>query len=403
MDVCVENVFPAVAMPFNPFHEGAREENGRPADASRSGAIPNIVHVAVDAFFASVERALDPKLRGKPVLVGRGVVVSASYEATLCGVEAGMAFDEALRICPHAMVAPGNYEHYADFAERVRRILENYATTVEAAALDDFYLDFSGMQRRYADYEATLRCVQADVLERTGLSVSIGAARTRVVASLASRLAGPRGLRVIAAGTEDEFLAPLPVQELCGIGHPRARAFAERGIATLGQLRLVPRASLEAAFGEAIGRKVWEGARGRDGREPTQPATSKPVSREASIERGTTEAEFLGGLIEYLSERIAATLRERGRRASTIGLRIRYADQFTASQTARLTRPTHDPRELRSEASELLAELFARRVPVVSVEVSVTNLEEFPGRAALDGCDVAEKVAQHAAPLQRTA
>jgi len=375
MDVCVENVFPAVAMPFNPFHEKEREEKGRGADTPRSKAIPNIVHVDVDAFFASVEQVLNPKLRGKPVLVGRGVVASASYEAKMCGVKTAMTFRDALRICPKALVVPGQYEHYADFAERVRRILETYTPAVETAALDDFYLDFAGTERLYPDYEAALRRVQAEVLEQTGLSVSVGAARTKVVASIASRLERPRGFRMIAPGTEEDFLTPLPVEKLHGIGHVHASMLAERGIATIGELRLVPRAALEAAFGEVIGGQIWERARGLDGREVMMPSTPKSVSRETTIEGGTIDTEFLGGLIEYLSERIGSTLREYGRQARTIGLRIRYIDQFSAHQTIRIARPTNDERELLAEAKELFAKLFTRRVAVRLVGVNVTNLE----------------------------
>src|SRR4029077_13628505 len=129
---------------------------------AKSARIPNIVHVDVDAFFASVEQVLNPKLRGKPVLVGRGCVASASYEAKSHGVTTAMGFREALRVCPQAIVVPGQYEHYADFAERVRRIPEPYTPAVETAALDDFYLDFAGTQRLYPDYEATLRRLQAE-------------------------------------------------------------------------------------------------------------------------------------------------------------------------------------------------------------------------------------------------
>jgi DNA polymerase IV len=378
MDVCVENVFPAVAMPFNPFHEDAREEkNLKPEGMSYSsgGKIPNIVHVDVDAFFASVEQVLNPKLRGKPVLVGRGVVASASYEAKMCGVKTAMTFRDALRICPKAIGVPGQYEHYADFAERVRRILETYTPAVETAALDDFYLDFAGTERLYPDYEAALRRVQTEVLEQTGLSVSVGAARTKVVASIASRLERPRGFRMITPGTEEDFLTPLPVEKLHGIGHVHAGMLAERGIATIGELRLVPRAALEAAFGEVIGGQIWERARGLDGREVMMPSTPKSVSRETTIEGGTIDTEFLGGLIEYLSERIGSTLREYGRQARTIGLRIRYVDHFSAHQTVRITRPSNDERELLAEAKELFAKLFTRRVAVRLVGVNVTNLE----------------------------
>jgi DNA polymerase-4 len=303
------------------------------------------------------------------------VVASASYEAKACGVKTAMTFRDALRLCPKALVVPGQYEHYADFAERVRRILETYTPAVETAALDDFYLDFAGTERLYPNYEAALRRVQSDVLEQTGLSVSVGAARTKVVASIASRLERPRGFRMIAPGTEEDFLTPLPVEKLHGIGHVHAGMLAERGIATIGELRLVPRAALEAAFGEVIGGQIWERARGLDGREVMLPSTPKSVSRETTIEGGTIDTEFLGGLIEYLSERIGSTLREYGRQARTIGLRIRYVDHFSAHQTVRLTRPSNDERELLAEAKDLFAKLFTRRVAVRLVGVNVTNLE----------------------------
>src|SRR5437016_339803 len=351
------------------------EKNLGPNGPSYSVRIPNIVHVDVDAFFASVEQVLNPELRGKPVLVGRGCVASASYEAKFLGVKTAMGFREALRICPQAIVVPGQYEHYADFAERVRRILETYTPAVETAALDDFYLDFAGTGRLYPDYEATLRRLQSEIFARTGLSVSIGAARTKVVASIASRLERPRGFRMIAPGEEETFLTPLPVEKLHGIGHVHAGALAERGIATIGQLRQVPKPALQAAFGEAIGLQIWERARGLDGREVLLPSTPKSVSRETTIEGGTIDTEFLGGLIEYLSERIGSTLREYGKQARTLGLRLRYVDYFSAHQAVRLIKPTNDERELLSAAKEMFGKLFTRRVAVRLAGVSVTNLE----------------------------
>jgi len=367
--------------PETPQTETAAEKNPWSAWAwlgmckTSSRKIPNIVHVDVDAFFASVEQVLNPKLRGKPVLVGRGCVASASYEAKFRGVKTAMSFREALRICPKAIVVPGQYEHYADFAERVRRILEEYTPAVETAALDDFYLDFAGTERLYPDYEAALRRLQAEIRSRTGLSVSVGAARTKVVASIASRLERPRGFRMIAPGEEETFLTPLPVEKLHGIGHVHAGALAERGIATIGQLRQVPKPALQAAFGEAIGQQIWERARGLDGREVLLPSTPKSVSRETTIEGGTIDTEFLGGLIEYLSERIGSTLREYGKQARTIGLRIRYVDHFSAHQTVRISKPTNDERELLAAAKDLFGKLFTRRVAVRLVGASVTNLE----------------------------
>jgi DNA polymerase-4 len=376
--------------PETPQTETAAEKNPWSAWAwlgmckNSSRKIPNIVHVDVDAFFASVEQVLNPKLRGKPVLVGRGCVASASYEAKFCGVRTAMSFREALRICPKAIVVPGQYEHYADFAERVRRILETYTPAVETAALDDFYLDFAGTERLYPDFPGTLRRLQMEILKRTGLGVSVGAARTKVVASIASRLERPRGFRIVAPSEEESFLTPLPVEKLHGIGHVHAGMLAERGVATIGQLREVPKLALQAAFGEVIGQQIWERARGLDGREVSTasrspitglPSTPKSVSRETTIEGGTIDTEFLGSLIEYLSERIGSTLREYGKQARTTGLRIRYVDQFSAHQTVRLGKPTNDERELLATAKDLFDKLFTRRVAVRLVGVSVTNLE----------------------------
>ncbi len=407
MNTCVENVFPTpppVAQGLNPATFSDEPQPDTPAQKScgpssaslgtSSGPrytnpvkrdiggvqeanyrIPGIVHVDVDAFFASVEQVLNPRLRGKPVLVGRGVVASASYEAKFRGVRTAMSFRDALRICPKAVVVPGQYEHYADFAERVRRILETYTPAVETAALDDFYLDFAGTERLYPDYEAALRRLQAEVAGRTGLSVSVGAATTKAVAAVASRLERPRGFRMIAPGEEETFLAPLPVEKLHGIGHTHATTLGERGITTIGELRQVPRPVLEAAFGEVIGRQIWERARGLDGREIMMPATPKSVSRETTIEGGTIDTEFLGGLVEYLSERIGSTLREYKKQARTIGLRLCYADSFSAHRAERLPQPTNDERALLDAAMALFEKLFTRRVAVRFIGVSVTNLE----------------------------
>ncbi|HMI51897.1 MAG TPA: DNA polymerase IV [Candidatus Saccharimonadales bacterium] len=385
MEACLENVLtvpPQIADRLEQ-QEVAAKPLPRPSSLSswwglrkeRTAPLPHIVHVDVDAFFASVEQVLNPRLRGKPVLVGRGVVASASYEAKFRGVRTAMTFREALRICPTAIVVPGRYEHYADYAERVRRILESYTPAVETAALDDFYVDFRGTERLYPDYEAMLRQLQNEIRERTGLTVSMGAAQTKVVASIASRLERPRGFHIVAPGTEEMFLTPLPVERLHGIGHTHAATLHERGITTIGELRRVPKLALQAAFGETIGEQIWERSRGLDGREVLLPSTPKSVSRETTIEGGTIDTEFLGGLIEYLSERIGSTLREYGKQARTIGLRLRYIDHFTAQQTMGLARPSNDERQLLAAATGLFRELFARRVAIRHIGLNVTNLE----------------------------
>jgi DNA polymerase-4 len=336
---------------------------------------PCIVHVDVDAFFASVEQVLDSHLRGKPVLVGRGVVASASYEAKARGVKTAMTFRRALELCPNAIVVPGQYEHYADFAERIRRILETFTPAVEAAALDDFYLDFTGTGRLYPDFPATLRRLQRRVLDETGLGVSVGAATSKLVASVASRLKRPRGFGIVPPGAEEEFLAPLPIEKLHGIGYAHAETLRERGIETIGQLRAVPLEALEATFGQVIGRQFRERARGLDPREVVAPPEPKSISRETTVEGGTIDLEFLGALIEYLSERIGSTLRAHGRQARTLALRLRYTDAYSVARSMKLAPPTNDEKVLLAAAMEIFRALFTRRVALRFVGISVTNLE----------------------------
>jgi DNA polymerase-4 len=340
-----------------------------------AGRTPKIVHVDVDAFFASVEQVLDPRLRGKPVLVGRGVVASASYEAKARGVRTAMSFREARRLCPDAIVVAGQYEHYADYAARIERILGDFTPAVEAAALDDFYLDFTGTDRLYPDFAGVLRRVQQRIERELGVSVSVGAATSKLVASVASRLERPRGFRIVPPGAEEEFLAPLPVEKLHGIGHTHAATLRERGIRTAGELRRVPLEALVAAFGEVAGRQFWERARGLDPREVHAPAVPKSVSRETTIEGGTIDVEFLGALLEYLGERVGSTLRRHGRQARTLALRLRYTDFYSAARAARLQPPTNDEKRLLAAALELFRALFTRRVALRFVGVSVTNLE----------------------------
>jgi DNA polymerase-4 len=343
-----------------------------PAMDSRT---PRIVHVDVDAFFASVEQVLDPRLRGKPVLVGRGVVASASYEAKARGVRTAMSFRDARRLCPEAVIVAGQYEHYAEFAARIGRILEDFTPAVEATALDDFYLDFTGTARLYPDFPGTLRRVQQRVAEETGLGVSVGAATSKLVASIASRLQRPRGFRIVPPGTEEEFLAPLPVEKLYGVGHVHAAMLAERGIATIGELRAVPLEALTAAFGAALGAQLYERARGRDPREVLAPPLPKTISRETTIEEGTIDLDFLTALVEYLAERIGATLRAQSRQARTLTLRLRYADFYSAARSAPLAPPANDDKRLLAAALALLEALFTRRVALRFVGLSVTNLE----------------------------
>ena len=335
---------------------------------------PDIVHVDVDAFFASVEQLLDPRLRGRPVLVGRGVVASANYEAKSRGVRTAMSIRDARRICPDAVLVPGRYENYADYASRVRRVLDDFTPAVETAALDDFYLDFAGTARIYPDLTTTLHRLQERVFDATSLGVSVGAGTTKLVAAIASRLHRPRGFLVVPPGIEEEFLAPLEIEKLHGIGHAHATTLRDRGIQTIGQLRRLPTDALVAVFGEVIGHQLYDRARGLDPRPVAEPAAPKSISRETTIEGGTIDLEFLDALLEYLAERVGATLRAGGRAARTLTLRLRYMDSFSAARSVPLALPTSDDKSLLETARELLRALYMRRVAVRFLGIGVTNL-----------------------------
>jgi DNA polymerase-4 len=341
--------------------------------ARPASAIPHIAHIHVDGFFASVEQAIHPKYRGKPVVVGRNGVISASYEAKLLGIATGMPINQALALCPGAIILPGHYDRYAEYAERVRAILESACPAVDPDAHHGFYLNFFGSTHLRHDFPGTLRRLQLEILKVTGLSVSIGAAKSKVVAAIASRLERPRGLRIVAPETESALLPSLPVEALDAINNIDAPGLRKRGISTVAELRRVPLHSLESAYGDAIGRQIWYSARGLDGRPTVSSSGSPALSREAIINAGTTDAEFLATLTQYLCERIANALRGSHRQARTLNLRILYVVQFSASQSLRLPIPANDARQLLASARSLLQSLFTRRIPVHSLTISVTT------------------------------
>src|SRR5882724_10549275 len=324
MEACGEAVSPA----GDPV---CLTKNGRMLKSRRAvtgaGGDSHVVHVRMDGFFAAVEQVMRPKFAGRPVLVADRVVVSASYEAKFLGIKVGMAIADALTFCPSAIVLPGRYDRYAEYAERVRAISEIFTPVVEADAHHGFYLDFCGSEHVWQDFHGTIRRLQLEILKHTGLSVSVGAGRTRAVAAIASRIEQPRGIRIVAWGTDDAFLGTLPVEALGSIGMVDAAKLRERGISTMAELRRVPLASLEAAYGEALGRQIWKNSRGIDVRGASRSTTvqslsSPSLSREICVEGCAEGAGCLGLLTEYVCRRISSALTATNRRARTIGLRI---------------------------------------------------------------------------------
>ena len=244
----------------------------------RATAHPHIAHIRIHGFFAAVEQSLRPRLRGRPVVVGGNTVNCGSPEASASGIGPGMAVERALAMCPAVNVVPARPEHYAEYTERLRAILESFTPAVDPDANHGFYLNFFGSAHLQGDFSGTLRRLQLEILKLTGLSVSIGAAKSKIASAVASRLQIPGNIRSVDPGTEAAYLAPLPVEALDGLHAIAGRSLRARGIATIGELRRVPLAALEFAFGEPLGRQVWRSARGLDDSPKTKPLAAFPRS-----------------------------------------------------------------------------------------------------------------------------
>jgi DNA polymerase-4 len=339
----------------------------------------DILHVDVDAFFASVEQALDPRLRGKPVIVGgnaneRSVAASASYPARAFGVRNGMPLAQARRLCPEAVFLPANFEAYLEFSERVRELLLRFAPRVEPASLDDFYLDFTGCRPLHGRPFQAAERMKAVVLAETRLSVTAAVAANKLVAKVASDLAKPDGLIEVWRGCEAAFLRPLPVGRLPGVGPSTEEALRKFNLVTIGQVAEIPPASLEEMFG-AWGVALGERARGRDA-SPVIPEAARPksIGRESTFPQDTSDRAEVRAMLYSLTERAARQLREEGLLARCVTVRVRYADFQTVTAARTLPALTDQDKVFYEIALEQVERLMIRRMQIRLVGVTLSAL-----------------------------
>ncbi|MBK9034018.1 MAG: DNA polymerase IV [Myxococcales bacterium] len=379
---------------------------------------PRICCLDLDTFFVSVERLLDPSLVGQPVVVGaspgqRGVVTACSYEVRALGVRSGMAIAEAVRLAPDAIYLPTRHGVYAPYAGRVREVLALHTPSVQTASIDEFYLDFTGCERLYhragdvdgdATIERTLREICARIKREVGLPASVGIGVTRAIAKIASGVAKPAGVRLVRAGAERGFLAPLPVRKFPGIGPVTEERLRRAGVATLGELVALPPGPTRARFGGLVDLIAAELAGevgawiGRDRpaflEHDPEGATGGSISNERTFahdvgDRGAVERQLLA-----LVERVCWRARGRGVRARTVTLRLRWADFVTVTRGRTLPATNHDPDVwacVRALAAAAQAERPGARVRLVGVKLSglvvATQLElplDAPARAPVD-------------------
>jgi DNA polymerase-4 len=343
---------------------------------------PLFIHVDLDAFFASVEQLLNPRLRGRPVAVGSGVVASASYEARARGVRNGMPLARARRLCPALAVLPGRHDVYRCFADALWTLLRRRAPAVETH-LDEAFADFSGTEAAFPDPAALARDLKEAAFRETGLRVTVGAARTRLLAKLAAASVKPDGLRVLAPDEEDAFLAPLPVEELPGVGPRTAALFRDLNLRTVADLRGLPRETLIRLLGRPGG-ALYDRARGRDTRPLRAGEIPRSVSRETSLEAPTADPRILEPLLSYLLDRALGAIRRADLRARTLTVRLGYADG-PEEEVSESAGPTASAAELQPRARALLARLHRRRVALRRLGVALSRLVPDAGQLELFG------------------
>jgi DNA polymerase-4 len=337
-----------------------------------------IVHIDLDAFFVSVEQALAPGLRGKPVVVGgrpdrRGVVASASYEARVFGIRAGMPLSQAYRLCPQAIFLQGSFPAYRDASKKFMAILADFSPCLEPAGLDEAYLDITGCEAYGTPHQLAL-CIKERVKKELKLIASVGVAGCKVVAKIASDLGKPDGLVEVAAGQEKEFLAPLPVASLPGVGKKTEQSLKALGIKTIGQLTALPSETIKNRLG-AAGMMIYHYANGTDNRGVEPPGEAKSISRETTFAEDTLDRAFLQAILRYLCERVGAELRQEGKHARTTTLKLRYADFETITRRFSTEEATDADEVIFAGAVKLLDQALARNRKLVRlIGVGVSNL-----------------------------
>lgn len=327
-----------------------------------------ILHVDMDAFYASVEQRDQPELRGRPVIVGgtaegRGVVCAASYEARTFGVHSAMPAATAVRQCPHGVFIAPRMDHYANISARIREIFHQFTPLVEPLSLDEAFLDVTGSQPLFGDPVSIGRQVKSAIRDQLDLVASVGVAPNKFLAKIASDLEKPDALVVVDPDGIQEFLDPLPIGRLWGVGKVTNRAFEKLGIRTIGNMRALDQATMVELFGEQ-GAHLWNLARGIDDRSVVPDQRAKSISHETTFARDISDSEVIRAWILELCDQLGRRLRRNDLRASKVHLKVRFADFKTITRSITLPNPTNVTREVHTAAERLFQERVTLRLPI---------------------------------------
>ncbi len=338
-----------------------------------------ILHVDMDAFYASVEERDRPELVGRPVVVGgtpegRGVVAAANYIAREYGVHSAMPASTAKRLCPHAVFLRPQMSHYAECSAQIREIFEKYTPLVEPLSLDEAFLDVTGSEALHGPATKIALDIKTEIKSSLRLVASVGVAPNKFLAKIASDLEKPDALVVVDPKEIQDFLDPLPVTRLWGVGRVASRVFDSLGIRTIRQLRDLSIERLEQRFGNG-GRHLWELARGIDDRVVTPEREAKSISHEKTFARDIRDADVLRAWALELSEQVACRVRRIGLKARTVNIKVRFDDFHTVTRSLTLPTPTNVTQEIWQAVESMLQDrLPARQLSVRLIGVGVSNL-----------------------------
>ena len=334
-----------------------------------------IAHFDLDAFFVSVECINDPSLKGKPLIVGghseRGVVAACSYEARKYGIHSAMSMKTAMRLCPHATVVSGTRGEYSRFSRWVTQIIASKAPLFEKASIDEFYLDLTGMEKYFQPYQWTID-LRHQIMNETKLPISFALASNKLISKIATNEAKPNGYMHVPYGMEQEFLAPLKVNKIPGVGEQTYRALLELGITTIGDIARQPVTFLESRFGK-YGTELWNKAHGLHDSEVVSYHEAKSISTENTFEENITDREMLLNELVQQTEKIAFELRQENKMAGCIAVKIRYSNFETTSRQTTIPYTCYDD-ELIPQAKELFSKLYRKGESVRLLGVRLSEL-----------------------------
>jgi DNA polymerase IV len=337
-----------------------------------------ILHADVDAFFAAVEQRDDPRLRGRPVIVGAGVVLAASYEAKALGIRTAMSGRHARRLCPQAVVVEPRMSVYTEASKAVFRVFEDTSPLVEGLSIDEAFLDVRGLERISGTPAEIAVRLRRQVRERVGLPVTVGVARTKFLAKVASGVAKPDGLLVVPPDGELAFLHPLPVERLWGVGSVTARKLHERGIKTVGEVAQLAETTLVSMLGRATGRHLHALAHNRDPRPVQVRRRRRSIGSQRALGRSPRSLEAVDAVVVGLVDRVTRRMRAAGRVGRTVVLRLRFDDFSRATRSHTLPQATAQTDAILATARGLLAAALPmiERRGLTLVGVAVGNLED---------------------------